>query len=264
MAIKIERWIEKSGIDYYVAFIKAWIPFNAWYMNEYYDEDANVMTDKAIIDKIKDTPNAFKNKIISLITTNGEDAHEFRMHLHHLQKSLENHPLSKDNSLSFANICISINTNQNHTFKSRTKTYRGVFDSKKKRGDNRFSVEVMKQDGSTIAKIEIPNCKEETLTAHPDFAKCNDSDKANLKKCLMEIFPKKPISLITDNLKKGLRIYEDLYMVNDTNLIAKGIITMFYELRCKLFHGELDPTDSNSSTYRHAFHMLHILINELK
>lgn len=264
MAIKIERWIEKSGIDYYISFIKAWIPFNAWYMTEYYDEDKNITTDKSILDKIKDEANIFKSKIISLITASGDEAQEFRMHLHHLQKSLEIHPLSKGSNLSFGCICISQNKTDTFTHKYRTKTYKGVFDSKKAKGTNRFSVEAMRKDGSTIVKIEIPNCKSDTLTSHPDFAKCTDEDKEFLKMCLREVFPKKPISILSSKAKKGLHIYSDLYMVNDPNIIAKAIITMLYELRCKLFHGELDPTDSNTSTYRHAYHMLLLLINELK
>lgn len=264
MAIKIDRWIEKSGIDYYISFIKAWIPFNAWYMTEYYDEDANITTDKKILDKIKDESNIFKSKIISLITASGDEAQEFRMHLHHLQKSLEIHPLSKGSNLSFGNICISQNTKESYTHKYRTKTYKSVFDKKKPRGTNRFSVEIMRKDGTTIIKIEIPDCKPETLTSHPDFAKCKDEDKRILKKCLSEVFPKKPISILSSKAKKGIHIYGDLYLEDDANLIAKAIITMFYELRCKLFHGELDPTGSNSSTYRHAYHMMLPLINELK
>lgn len=264
MPINIERWIEKSGIDYYISFIKAWIPFNAWYMSEYYDEDAKISTDRAILDKIKEEPNRFKSKIISLLRHSGEDADEFKMHLYHLHKALLLHPLSKGKSLSFACICISINKETSFTKKYKTKTYRGIFDSSKKKTENRFSVEAMRKDGSTIAKIEIPNCMEETLKSHPEYLKCNDKDKEFLEICLNEIFPRKTVSLICDDPKKGLLIHGNLYFVNDIDLIAKAIIAMFYELRCKLFHGELDPTDSNSSIYRHAYHMLYLLIKELK
>lgn len=264
MPIKIERWIEKSGIDYYLSFVKAWIPFNAWYMSEYYDEEAKVTSDKDIIDKIKLESNLFKSKIISLMSSKSDDSEDFKKHLYHLHKSLELHPISKDKVISFASVCISANTNTNFTFTSRNKTYRGVYDVNKPRTSNRFSVEAMRNDGSTIVKIEVQNCKEETLTSHPDFAGCCETDKKNLKKCLAEIFPKKPISVVSKNPKNGILIYEDLYFVNDTNLIAQAIITMLYELRCKLFHGELDPTESNSATYCHAYHLLFSLVKELK
>lgn len=264
MPIKIKRWIEQSGIDYYISFIKAWIPFNAWYMKEYYDEDLKITTDKAIIDKIKNESNPVKSKIIAMLTAESDESFEFRRRLALLQRSLEQHPLSPDRKLSFDSICISANTQSTSIFTDHTKTYKGVFDNKKKRTDNRFSVEAMRKDGKTIVKIELPDCREETLASHPDFAKCSDTEKRNLLKCLSDIFPKKPISVMCRDSKKGINIYDNIYMVKDTNLIAQALITMLYELRCKLFHGELDPTDSNSEPYCHAYHLLCLILKELK
>lgn len=264
MPLKIKRWIEQSGIDYYISFIKAWIPFNAWYMKQYYDEDNNITTDKAIIDKIKNETNLVKTKITTMLTTECEGCDEFRRHLALLQKSLEQHPLTPEKKLSFDCICISTNTKKTSTFTDHTKTYKGVFDDKKKRTDNRFSVEAMRKDGKTIVKIELKDCRAETLASHQDFIKCSDTEKRNLQKCLSDIFPKKPISVMCKDPKKGIHIYDNIYMVKDTNLIAQALITMFYELRCKLFHGELDPTDSNSEPYCHAYHLLRIILKELK
>ena len=31
----IKQWLEKSEVDYFTQFVKAWIPFNAWYRNTY-------------------------------------------------------------------------------------------------------------------------------------------------------------------------------------------------------------------------------------
>ncbi|MCX2476923.1 hypothetical protein OQZ33_21495 [Pedobacter sp. MC2016-05] len=55
----------------------------------------------------------------------------------------------------------------------------------------------------------------------------------------------------------------NLYFVKDYELIAKVIIQMLYELRCKLFHGELDPIAANLGIYQHAFHIQKTLIKEL-
>ena len=32
--IHIEKWATQASIDYYMQFIKAWIPFNAWYKQD--------------------------------------------------------------------------------------------------------------------------------------------------------------------------------------------------------------------------------------
>ena len=45
----ITRWIEQSEIDYFTHFIKAWIPFNAWYNLRY----SNLGSDREKINSIK-------------------------------------------------------------------------------------------------------------------------------------------------------------------------------------------------------------------
>ncbi|MGD1922252.1 MAG: hypothetical protein ACFCAD_27165 [Pleurocapsa sp.] len=32
-----EKWKALASIDYFIHFVKAWIPFNAWYKNYYPD-----------------------------------------------------------------------------------------------------------------------------------------------------------------------------------------------------------------------------------
>ncbi len=39
---------------------------------------------------------------------------------------------------------------------------------------------------------------------------------------------------------------------------------MLYELRCKLFHGELDPTEANQDIYKYAYNIQNLLIKELR
>ena len=60
-----EKWKNLASIDYFTHFIKAWIPFNAWYKNFYPD----LTTDRKAIDEIKSTSNKFRNKLVSLLIT---------------------------------------------------------------------------------------------------------------------------------------------------------------------------------------------------
>ena len=61
-------WIRSIDIDidYYSAFIKAWIAFNSWYRSEYSER-----TDRAIVDKIKSQNNRFKGYIETLLHVTG-------------------------------------------------------------------------------------------------------------------------------------------------------------------------------------------------
>jgi hypothetical protein len=45
----IKQWLEKSEVDYFTQFVKAWIPFNAWYRREY-----------DTLEKERDVPNEIK------------------------------------------------------------------------------------------------------------------------------------------------------------------------------------------------------------
>lgn len=39
--IHLRNWVDWSNPDYYTMFVKAWIPFNAWFMDSFYDGIAN-------------------------------------------------------------------------------------------------------------------------------------------------------------------------------------------------------------------------------
>ena len=49
MSIYIDKWLDKAKIDYFQMFIQAWIPFNAWYMREFYDESTGRKSDSDIM-----------------------------------------------------------------------------------------------------------------------------------------------------------------------------------------------------------------------
>ena len=73
-------WISRIDIeiDYYSAFIKAWIAFNSWYRSEYTDR-----TDRAIIERLKSQSNRFKSYIETLLdpNNNSEESTKFKSDL---------------------------------------------------------------------------------------------------------------------------------------------------------------------------------------
>ena len=96
-----------------------------------------------------------------------------------------------------------------------------------------------------------------------------------IEECLKEIAPQKTISIVLKPKVKGNGFYskpqncitidevKNLYFVNNTDEISKSIIQIIYDLRCKLFHGELDPTNANIGIYEQAFYIQQMLIKEL-
>ena len=45
----IKQWLEQSDVDYFTHFVKAWIPFNAWYRHAY----DTLRTEREILDEVK-------------------------------------------------------------------------------------------------------------------------------------------------------------------------------------------------------------------
>ena len=75
----INKWIKRAELDYYTMFIKTWIPFNAWYMRDFYDDSITPprTSDKAIIDYLNSNSNKYRDKIKRLLRGTDDVAKEF-------------------------------------------------------------------------------------------------------------------------------------------------------------------------------------------
>ena len=69
-----KEWIENAEvkIDYFSAFLKAWIAFNAWYNEEIHEK-----TDQQCIEKICDD-SRFKSYITNLLAAEDNEAVSFK------------------------------------------------------------------------------------------------------------------------------------------------------------------------------------------
>ena len=56
---------------------------------------------------------------------------------------------------------------------------------------------------------------------------------------------------------------ERAYFTDDEDKVAQVLIQLLYNLRCLIFHGELNPTESNMEVYEHAYHIQSMIIKEL-
>lgn len=110
---RIEKWISQSDVDYYAYFIKAWIAFNAWYR----ENNPNLDSDRAIINKLKKEGNHFKSSIVSLLSNEDENCKLFRNEVANLHITLNKaqipfvHPENPDYVILCSEICIEKNPN---------------------------------------------------------------------------------------------------------------------------------------------------------
>lgn len=71
-------------------------------------------------------------------------------------------------------------------------------------------------------------------------------------------------SLIAKKKNQSFSSIKEVFFIDDTDLLAQGIIEILYNLRCILFHGEIQPSKDNLKIYEPAFYMLRLLIKSIE
>lgn len=261
--IYLENWLKKTDIDYYKMFIFSWIPFNAWYMRTYYDYETRIETDRVIISKIKTEENPFRNKILNLLMSATDEASDFRYNIFKLHELLENTTIpSQEKRVSFSVLKTDDNSKKEEIVVINGKTLKFNFLHKQARTTNRFRCEIIKRNGSSQAIIELKSCGKEEIESHPDFQRQNAGDQQRIIKGFNEINPNKPSSII-DKRSTGIKIHGNLYFVNNQTLISQFLVELLYQLRCKIFHGEIDPRPAYYDVYKYAYFIIKPLISSL-
>ena len=277
----VPRWlsIAELKIDYYTQFIKSWIPFNAWYMVSYYDETLNRKTDRDIIDYIKNNSNPFRARIINLLNGNDNVSNQFKFFLGQLHLQLEGHTVpDDDNKLTFTAINITRNSNTNHSIPFRNLIYKTTYNLTAPRGTNRIKCEIFdtRRGNTNIYLDEFSDWSMNEFLNRPNYITLATERKEKLRLCFEEINPKKPENIIVKTVRDRLDNFQapsrsitidkdtNVYFIDDVQLVSKVIIEMLYKLRCILFHGEINPTETNQGIYEHAYNIQKILIQELR
>ena len=262
-----EKWKSLASIDYFTLFIKAWIPFNAWYKNYY----PQITTDREAINQIK-KDSKFRSKLISLLKDNSKEGTAFRYYIARLHWELERkHLFNKNCRITFEKIAIESNFNTTGRVDYNSITYKVEKNKKEikicvigKKGQNCFNYTQI--DGFDLAD----------LTSRQDFLDLSKTQQERLKFCYEQINPSKPTNLLIqnpdiikkarDSTKKGKREWIEIgnyLFINDEDKICKGIIEILYRLRNLLFHGEIVPDGDTNKVYEPAYQILYTLIQTL-
>jgi len=100
-----KEWYNKSEIDYFSAFLKLWLAFNAFY-KRLYQHNASLNNDRKFIEEIKNNNNIVKTKFEEYFTNSqSSQAIEFRFYLSEFIRKYSgvrsgNKSIKKDDSIS--------------------------------------------------------------------------------------------------------------------------------------------------------------------
>jgi len=99
----IQQWLNQSDIDFFTHFVKAWIPFNAWYRQAY----DTLRTEREILDEVKSDGNRIRSRFIAKLEGSDPESEEIRNHIASLHRRLSADPVCdrNNNVVSFENVC---------------------------------------------------------------------------------------------------------------------------------------------------------------
>lgn len=276
----IKQWMEASEPDYYMMFVKAFIPYNAWYMTNFYSEDDNRMSDRAIMDYMKNArhgENKYKDNIMSLLKNRTAEALSFQNYVVALHYELQSHPIPNiEEAISLSQVCISSENPEEYTpVEIDDYTYSVRHDTTLPKSSPRWILEVIHTsttDTEHMVYIHRPSLHE--LVQNSGFIGLpSDKMREGLKKALNLAIPNRTESVVlkeyegevTDVPEDGVLFGETkkVCLVDNRDKIARAIMQIIYELRCKLFHGEIAPTSDYKRIYEYAFYIQKMLIKNL-
>lgn len=258
----ISLWINQSEPDYFLFFLKAWIPFNAWYVAEYPLLKKN---DRDIIKELQDNIDSKPKQIIEnfLLNSSEFDSIVFLNHLSELHYYLERIPLNHNNKrLSFKNLSLADNPIK---FKNSLDEEFNVY--KVEKTSSYFQAYIEAKSGKVLLDYKPPKFDLEGLTKDTDFIRLKPKIQNKIYSLFEDIDPKKPISIISVSSRKGDYIHvkskHPCKLITNKEVISKACIKVIYTLRCMLFHGEVSPTNANKPIYEHAYYLIRLIISEL-
>lgn len=253
-------WIDAIDIkvDYFSAFMKAWIAFNAWYESG----EIEGRTDKEKIDYISTKTNRFRTYMNNLLIEQTVEGAPYRENVAQLHASLLGAAITTQEfvgirqAISFSEIAVK---NQNNLsciehYKSRYKCLRS--------SGKLVTTIVKTQNDIEIFKFEQDEYDAEALKQQASFAALTDTQKS---KCLemYKLLSPYIMESVLDSSETAVKMGAYSF-VNDVDKISGAIIKILYSLRCALAHGDIAPDVQSNSVYRYAYEVLVSPLKKLK
>ena len=248
-----KEWIENAEvkIDYYSAFLKTWIAFNAWYNEEIHEK-----TDQQCIERICED-SRFESYITNLLDADDNESKAFRNNIAKLHESLNNSPIKSQDYFGVkSNISFSMvlerNRKSEHYVVFRNINYRC------NKNHGRFITIVT----DSKRGIELLNCEQEewnldSLKQQTDFENLSAERQTKCEECYIEMRPyiESSVLSISEDEKQSTKIGAYLFIKNHEK-IAEATIKILYLLRCCLAHGDITPDKKTNDVYRYAYEVL--------
>lgn len=180
-----DEWKALADLDYFSAFVKAYIPFNAW-MNVSY---ATLNTDREKINEVKKNSNPFRDKICALLNAGSQEGSHFRGLLGELHDMLEKHYIhNQDKRITFTNITLGRNPENVGECSRFGIGFRVQYGNGSANSTNTHSL-IKKRDGSAIFNFNQSNYNIDELKANSSFVTFSTDYQNLLLDCYKKVEP---------------------------------------------------------------------------
>lgn len=254
-------WIDAVDIkvDYFSAFMKAWIAFNAWYN---FSGEVTGKSDKECIEYIASQSNRFKTYTMNLINAEDADGSAYRESIAKLHGALLNAAITTQEyigvrqSVSFAEVAV-----KNANALARKDYYQNHYECSRSHGKTRTIITV-KSTGTTVFSFEQEGYDIDVLRQQSGYVGLSLVQKNKCEECYGELIPYRISSVLASGQNtKQIGAYN---FVNDAGKISEAIVIILYMLRCCLAHGDISPDELANEVYKYAYEVLCAPLKKLK
>lgn len=243
------QWNDQAQFDYVGPFVKAWAAFNAWYRhhsNEWHDDKG--------IKYVCSEDNPIRNMALPRIRNTNDQAMDFKRKIAALHDALSEYDINKRRSdgtveiITFTAVCIQ----KWNGAPIRTES-------------NSVKYEVKKDHGTWVSNIVGSNRKEQfrfeqsewnisELDALPRFMNLTGNKAHNLRQVYKRADPRPILNLLNGD-NDVINVGNQSFRCSPEDMFT-GLVTIIYDMRNSLLHGELKPNDKAFACYEPAFRIL--------
>ena len=246
-------WIEAIdiNIDYFSAFMKAWIAFNAWYN---FSGEVPKGTDQKCIEFIIEQSNRFKTYMTNLLNSTDSEGITYQDNVVKLHEALLNAAITTQEfigvrqQISFSEVAVK---NKNNLEKF---DYASIhYECSRTHGKITTTVK-NNRTGEELFNIEQDEYDEDALKQQSSYIQLSDTQKEKCFLCYQKLHPYIITSVLdTSEQARKIGVYS---FVNDSSKISQAIITILYMLRCCLAHGDITPDEAANRVYKYAYEVI--------
>jgi len=241
--------------------VKAWIPFNAWYRQEY----AALNQEREILDAIKVDGNKIRSRFIARLEGGDPETQEIHNHIAALHRRLATDPLADrmGRRIGFDNVVVGRNPKAQDEAKIYGFTYR-VERRKNAAKEHEVHCQALNKSSAPFRTFIVPGEWDvDALESHTDYLSLDVPDRVRLKACHAKINPYLFRNLIAQSREGNAITMDGFRFIDDRAAIFAGLVDVLYGLRNLLFHGELVPDPTTNRTYEPAYHLLRHMIRQV-